>query len=138
MYIYRINALKKYSFALLVLTYLVTAAGIPIYLHYCGGELEEVSYVVKTNDCCGDAAGQDGDNGCCRDKDVMLVNDEDFIVKHSDLDLTQTFSHHLFFILPWCSERQVVPGNVPVRQFSEGRPPALVQTLIVNNSVLRI
>lgn len=137
-YIYDINILKKYFFALIVFTYLITAAGIPIYLHYCGGELEQISYVVKSNECCGDDVDGDEENGCCKDKDLMLVNDGDFIVKHSDLDLTKTFAQNACIVLLWSSDLRTTPGQAIQKQWPDDSPPDLVQKALVSNSVMRI
>lgn len=64
----------------MVVLYLTTAIGIPVYLHYCGGELEKVSYLIKSNGCCGE--DEDADmGGCCQDENTVAQFTPDFTVK---------------------------------------------------------
>jgi hypothetical protein len=71
-----ISKIKKYFSGLLVLVYLVTVTGVPVYNHYCGGELEEVSLLLKSNDCCGE---EEEDAGCCSNEDLYIRNAQDFV-----------------------------------------------------------
>lgn len=56
----------------------------PVYFHYCGGELEKVDFLTKSDSCCGDEEQDpaDGDNGCCQDEEVFVQNTEQAILKH--------------------------------------------------------
>lgn len=64
---------------MLVVFYLLVTAGVPVYLHYCGGELETVSCLVKKNGCCGEASDERMD--CCMDQDLWLRHDPDLGLK---------------------------------------------------------
>ena len=62
--------IRKYLFGLFTFCYVMAGIGIPVYLHYCGGELEEVSYLTKTNSCCGEEETEDSD--CCHNESHVL------------------------------------------------------------------
>jgi hypothetical protein len=64
----------------MVAVYLTTAIGVPVYLHYCGGELEKVSFLLKSNSCCGEEE-EDMDSGCCADENTVARYSPDFTVK---------------------------------------------------------
>jgi hypothetical protein len=61
----------KYLFALVVTIYLASNTGIPVYYHYCGGELESVSTLFKSSSCCGD--DEDEDSGCCQNETKVFA-----------------------------------------------------------------
>jgi hypothetical protein len=52
--------------------YLLATGGMAIAKHYCGGELEHVSFVGNSDCCCSDEACGDNseasDEGCCKDE----------------------------------------------------------------------
>lgn len=96
-HLYRIKHLKKYLFAIVVSTYVLTATGIPVYLHYCGGELEEISYLTKANSCCGDEdTGEDSD--CCKNESHILKNSTDFVSKTEVSSLPLQSCVSVFFL----------------------------------------
>ena len=138
-YIYGvISTLKKYLFGLVVTAYVVSAVGIPIYLHYCGGELEKINYVVKGTSCCDDDEGENSEmtNGCCKDENVYLKNNADFTIKQLDFELTKAVSQIFFISLPYSSKitaAQLV-NSIPYAQ----PDPVLQQGLEISTSVLRI
>jgi hypothetical protein len=51
--------------------YLVNNIGLPVYYHYCGGELESVSALFKAGGCCGEA-GEDQDSDCCKNETKII------------------------------------------------------------------
>jgi hypothetical protein len=61
----------KYLFGLVIAIYLVSNIGIPVYYHYCGGELESVNALFKSSSCCGD--DEDEDSGCCQNETKVLA-----------------------------------------------------------------
>lgn len=70
---------------MLVVVFVIANIGFPVYLHYCGGELEKVSAFVKEKNCCG--TEEDEDDGCCKNEKshVSFKSEFDVIVK-SDFD----------------------------------------------------
>lgn len=70
---------RKYTFSLLVIIYLITTIGIPVYSHYCGGALESVSYLVTEDNCCDDE--EPVDNDCCKDEITNIHLTPEFTVK---------------------------------------------------------
>lgn len=79
------HSFTKYAFAAAVFIYVLAALGMPVYLHYCGGEVEEISYLVKAGSCCD---GEDTEeNDCCHDEGVVLQYQEDFTLKTPGSDL---------------------------------------------------
>ena len=135
-----ITTFNKYLFGIVVTAYVVMVIGIPVYFHYCGGELEKINYVMRGDSCCGgeedDSAAED--NGCCKDESLVLKNNTDFTLKHPDNHhLVKLFSQLFYLNLPFS---QVIVRENPFLAFS-GRqfpPPKLQNDLIISTSVLRI
>jgi hypothetical protein len=73
---------KKYLFGICTLFYLVASNGIPVYLHYCGGELEEVSYLTKGKSCCSDESSNDKPMDCCNNEEYILRTQLDGLQQH--------------------------------------------------------
>lgn len=69
---------------MLVVVFVTANIGFPIYLHYCGGELEKVSTFVKEKNCCG--IEEDEDDGCCKNEKshVSFKSEFDVILKSRD------------------------------------------------------
>jgi hypothetical protein len=115
----------------------VTAVGVPVYYHYCGGELEEVNYVLKGNSCCGGEDTQEEDNGCCKDENYILKSDTDFTIKDLQ-DYSFLKSNEVSYVtLPFSvsiNHLLAFPRFVHIKS-----PPAKLQhTLVISTSVLRI
>lgn len=66
----------KFIFACIVGVYLCNNIGIPVYYHYCGGELESISTLVKTDGCCGDME-EDEDSDCCKNEVKIIAQFND-------------------------------------------------------------
>lgn len=64
--------------------YIAFAIGIPVYFHYCGGELEKIQFLTKSTSCCGDEEEdpESGDNGCCNDEEVLVQIKDSALLKH--------------------------------------------------------
>jgi hypothetical protein len=97
-----VNTLKNfrtYLFGLLVAVYTLTTFGIPVYFHYCGGELEKISYLVKSGNCCGD---EEECSDCCSDEGTVLHNEGVTLVKEPGFKLTEVQALELAYaILPF-------------------------------------
>jgi hypothetical protein len=126
--------LRPYFFAALVVTYFLTVIGMPVYMHYCGGEVEEVSYLVKQNGCCGDEVPPDND--CCHDEGLVLSNKVDFTIKDFSPDFHEPVTD-LFHLLP----EQLMPAiNESYRAclFHTGCAPPFQNSTLAEIVVLRI
>lgn len=68
--------MKKYIVILLMLVYGLPSTGASIYLHYCCGKLDDVSFTVKhAEGCMEEAAAEDED--CCNSVAIDLKLDTD-------------------------------------------------------------
>lgn len=59
-------------FCLALVAYLLMHIGVPVFKHYCGGELESISVFVKEASCCGEEEDEPSD--CCKDE-VQVAHD---------------------------------------------------------------
>jgi hypothetical protein len=129
------NGTRKYFFGFLVAAYFITSLGLPVYLHYCAGELEEVSYYLQADSCCDGEVPADDD--CCKNEDLYLINLADVISKSAEtfqpIELTD-HSDLLFTIAtPGTSE------GLPAFPGSGGLPPPKLQhSLLISTTILRI
>lgn len=59
-------------FGLVVTIYLLNSIGLPVYYHYCGGELESVNALFESNSCCsGEEEDKQGD--CCSNETQIVA-----------------------------------------------------------------
>jgi hypothetical protein len=118
----------------------MSAIGIPVYLHYCGGALEKVNYVIKSNSCCG---GEEDDskasaNDCCKDENVIIQNTPDFTIRQfHHYDLVKTFCD-LFYVSLSFSTHTYIPACIQNKTLPEASPPGLQQRVLISTSILRI
>jgi len=123
-----------------VAAYVVSVAGIPIYLHYCGGELEEVSYLHKSGGCCGDEDSKEAssDDGCCKDENLVLKNTTDFTLKKlNNYDFVKTCSELSYTSLPFLYFSFNMP-ETPAPGIFKSPPPGLQNKLIIATMVIRV
>jgi hypothetical protein len=114
--------------------------GIPVYLHYCGGELEKVNYVIKGDSCCGGMEDdtEESDSDCCKDENLVLKSTTDFTLKQfHNYDYVKNFTHLFFLDLPFSSSISVPKSFVFITR-SEYPPPRVQNSLVISTSVLRI
>lgn len=124
------RAFRKYLFGLLVAIYLFGVIGVPVYFHYCGGELEQISYFVKADGCC----GTDDDGGCCSDQTVMLVNPSDVLsVSKTDIPQLKVLATVYCMCLP-----EVAAYSAPFSRSIYPQPPDLLRKAVISSSVIRI
>jgi hypothetical protein len=72
--------MKKIAVVILALLYITTTTGANLNLHYCMGELADWglgSSKSKTCGFCGMEKGDEKDNGCCKDEQKFIKNDND-------------------------------------------------------------
>jgi hypothetical protein len=136
-----IKSFKKYLFAFVVSSYVISVIGVPVYFHYCGGLLEEISYVVKSNDCCGSEENdpEKAGNDCCKDENIVLKSNLDFTIKHNAYAFVKTFCELFYIALPLCDSFQTkMPIQLLTSEYAEFPPPKLQHDLVISTSVLRI
>ncbi len=70
----------------------------PVYLHYCDGELEKITYLKKATNCCSeeDDDSEEADNGCCKNENVIVKNVTDFTFKNETYKKFTISILHLF------------------------------------------
>ena len=138
-YLYSIHPLKKYLFGLVVFTYVLSVVGIPIYLHYCGGSLEKINYVLKGDSCCGGEEGDtDGTMDCCKDENVFIKNATDFTFRQAGQATFVKAISQLFY-LPLSFHTGLAPVvTVVISHTQEAPPPGLHNSLLISTSILRI
>jgi hypothetical protein len=109
--------------------------GIPVYLHYCGGELENINYVMKGTSCCGEDESSATD-GCCKDENLILKSTTDFTLRaFAQHDFTNACC--LLFTVPFpFTMSGVLRGDITVAKVFP--PPRLRHNLLMSVSVLRI
>lgn len=115
---------------------MITVIGVPVYFHYCGGELEEISYLTKASSCCGEEEPED--DGCCKDESLIVKSSLDFTLKKSDSFLPLKTVCDLFYVsVPFSELSFCNKFNAP--SLKKEFPPAPFQnTLLISTSVLRI
>jgi len=129
-----LSALRTYLFGFFTFCYLLAVSGIPVYLHYCGGELEEISYLTKTDSCCGEEESEDSD--CCHNESLVLRNTvEARVAPEARLaEQTSQLLSVLFFsssvAIPYCQQH--------LTEKIAHSPPILQQAQIVSTRCLRI
>ncbi len=120
----------------MVCVYVTAAIGIPVYMHYCGGELEEVSFLVKAKGCCeGEEPGEADD--CCDNENTFARYSPDFTTKKvvdsdfqiADLNLF-TVSHSVF-------NSKIESSSVLTSKYFFP-PPDLLHSNIIRTTFLRI
>jgi hypothetical protein len=82
--------MKKSIILFLTFFYLITASGVNISLHYCGGKLKSISFFNHNNEnsCCGKMMKK----GCCKEKTITIKTNDNHN-RISDLtvpDITHT------------------------------------------------
>jgi hypothetical protein len=125
-------------FCLIVTAYVVSAIGVPVYLHYCQGELEQVSYLVKGNSCCGESDGNAMQNDCCKDENIIIKHNPNFTFNQSNNAYFQKSVCNLFYF-SFSVLKINFQHNYFLPSISFESPPTKIQnTLIISTSVLRI
>ncbi len=125
----------KYFFLVIgISSYVFSTIGISVFTHYCGDEIESISYLTKAKSCCGD---EDEAMDCCKDEVTHLSLKSDFtfytLVKKQQVTFLQLFYSPVSEIYH--------TNNITTKSFcykDKPRPPKLIQTQIISVSSLRI
>lgn len=120
----------------MVAVYLTTAIGVPVYIHYCGGELEKVSFLVKTNTCCGEEE-EDMEPGCCANENTVARYSPDFTVKKAIDSNFNIADFNLFTVAPLLFELKIESASVFVSKYFFP-PPDILHSNIIQTTFLRI
>ena len=128
--------LRTYIFAVFTFCYLLAVNGIPVYLHYCGGELEEISYLTKTNNCCGDEEENNESSDCCHNESLVLRSSPEACFS-TEFRLAQVTSPLLAFVLFATEASQLQTCTLSALQIVHV-PPLQLQQALINVSCLRI
>jgi hypothetical protein len=107
-------------------------AGIPVFFHYCGGDLATISFFDKGDGCCGDEAATDMD--CCSTDINILQQHSDFTSQseNASLDIPSV----PLATIQWIAPRVPLQPEI-VTLFIEPPPPPL-QSRWLQTFVLRI
>lgn len=129
--------LYKIFITLVAITYVFSTIGISVISHYCGGELEGVSFFTKPDSCCG-GDEEDMEEGCCTNKVNHVVFQKDFTYYHlvSDCKIPVLQLSIFDFQCLFFNDRIITSSIFSFQK--EYPPPNLVQQDIVSVSVLRI
>lgn len=119
--------------------YVFSAIGFPVYKHYCGGELEEISYLTKTNNCCGEEEESDETGDCCHNEAIYLKNNTDFSLDILKIDFSksnfQTDIINPNFQLSTLNSKLSTLNFLVFQKFP---PPKRCQQALLDCSVLKI
>lgn len=111
---------------MLVGVYVLTNVGIPVYYHYCGGELESVSTLVKAQGCCGDEEEEE-DSDCCQNEVKIIAQFNDSYSKTENIEIASPFKvlcDNSFFhttILPTTNLNSHLSKFLPLKLPEPGR-----------------
>ena len=111
--------------------------GIPVYLHYCGGELEKISYLVKSTSCCDVGDTEETNNDCCKDEGFIIKNNTDFNLNSFNYKLVKSVFNLSFIPVSnfSLSHNQAFISKAHTEDFP---PPKIQNNLLVSITVLRI
>lgn len=121
----------------MVVVYLTTAIGIPVYMHYCGGELEKISYLVKSKGCCGSEEENEDMNGCCQDENGIARYAPDFTTKKVVDSNFQIADLNLFVANASIIDTKIEFNSVLISKYFFP-PPDILHSNIIRTTFLRI
>jgi hypothetical protein len=76
--------MKNLRLILLVAVYLISAVGVNLFVHYCGGKVSSVSIAISHNDACG-CDNKKMKKDCCKDETILFQIDDDQIQQNQHL-----------------------------------------------------
>lgn len=133
---------RKYFIGFAIMVYCITTIGIPVYFHYCGGELEEITYVVKSNSCCGDeemhSEEAQNDDDCCKDESYLIKTDSHFVLKEFSSYKVFNFCNALPNAFAPTATLSIQPKKLVSFNNNLSPPPKLQSERIISSTVFRI
>jgi hypothetical protein len=107
-------------------------------MHYCGGELEKISYLVKSNSCCGEEEEDTEMNDCCEDENTFARYAPDFTAKKINTGVDFVLpAFDLVYSSIFHTETSCAESSSFLAEFLFP-PPKLQQACLVSTSILRI
>lgn len=120
----------------MVCVYVTTAIGIPVYMHYCGGELEKVSFLIEAPGCCeGEEPGEA--DGCCDNENTVARYSPDFTVKKVVDSNFNIADLNLFVVATSIFDFRIESNSVFVSKYFFP-PPDILHSNIIRTTFLRI
>jgi hypothetical protein len=128
--------IRAHIYLFIVAIYVVSNIGLPVYYHYCGGELESVSALFKADGCCGEEEEEE-DSDCCQNETKIIAQK------------SETSFHSVHFNFEPASQDLQFPDALPVNaiasieepsaaKLSEFHPPGTGRDILKSKSVLII
>jgi hypothetical protein len=131
-----VKASLKYLFALAVSIYLLSNIGIPVYYHYCCGELESINALINQSECCGEDEEENSD--CCQNETKIIAQKSEtsfqtlqYKIAPESLQLF-VITHKLLF------DYSTLKGVKPVLANLSDHPPESGRQMLITKSVLLI
>nr|WP_321453108.1 hypothetical protein [uncultured Carboxylicivirga sp.] len=114
--------LRKISHIILVFYLLVSATGVTLSMHYCGGELVSTSINKEAKTCC------DGTGGCCENKTVHFEVEDDYVSPVQVINIQTVELDILFPILFVLNFDLSIDEEIEQVAFYDSSPPPTIQT----------
>ncbi len=132
------NLCLKYFFAFIVGIYLINNIGLPVYYHYCGGELESVNTLFKTGGCCGEME-EDEDSDCCKNETKIISQKSESDLNTFQFKVVSPVSN-LFYYNPSCNPSSNHTGLLQLFNSFDLTflPPKNGRSILTSKSVLII
>lgn len=127
----------KFLFALIAGVYLMNSVGVPVYYHYCGGELESVSAVFKPDACC-DGMEEEEDSDCCKNEVKVIAQFNDSYSEVSVYKITTPINSFFDLSPYYFSPISFKPTPIPNTAFITYKPPVGGREILELKSVLII
>ena len=125
-------------FCLIVTTYVVSAIGVPVFLHYCGGELEHVTYIVRGESCCGESDDNAMQDDCCKDENIIIKHNPNFTFNQSIHVNFQKWACNNFYFSFSFVKTTFQDNSFSTSLAFESPPPKIQNSLLISTSVFRI
>ncbi len=130
--------MKKLLLLFSLFLYLISASGIKINVHYCGGKLKQISFfdIKEKQGCCGNKIRS---KGCCKNK-TAFVKITDLHKSSVDLKLTEPYCQLTDQLLPVLELFFSAPAaSADVSFYYYSKPPDLSSpALYISNNTFLI
>jgi hypothetical protein len=115
---------KRWFYTPLIFLYVLFSLGIQVHLHYCCGNLKDVTFFSPVQSCCDHEQGENNviDHACCQFDQIALKFESDhFSSSFSSLVSSEVKSLGFDWKLEWCSSEE---HDIPVF-YQEDTGPSL-------------
>jgi len=127
----------KYFFTLIVTVNLISNTGLPVFYHYCCGELESVTPLFKANGCCGEENEDDSD--CCKNETKIIIQKAENNLADFQVRLTPFITDLTFFCTYTDNDSHCFPMAIFQKISSVNfHPPDTGRNILCSKSVLII